>query len=754
MTMMAIQDAWFATLKKNEADFETIYAKRPRVEDSSIFYFHFLSAGLGHNRPLPRFYAAYAYHTHKCLTNLFADKGEESSKDAYALSARYFFTNIHDEILSTNDYPLEMPGEYINLFARQFDISTYGNYDSELSDLAKSHRGRLERLFGGQTINPHKPSAADQAEQRPKEKLKEKKETILHPELVTGTAVILNPKEQPPNFAKHIFRVTRESDDDEEAFAGRFEAPDELEIVEQEDTETIVREKPTLRKALADLINLRSFVFPWDSTQLGLYHYSLLDRKAEQLRGTTPLNDAIITYIDVLASTGMDPRQLCDLSTKEHAAGSAAPQLREHSGRSFIVIESIVRHKTEFNGSYCPKVSADVWVPLADSVAEKVSSIRTHGSDHVLSYAEDGRIKRLSLLDVEKYLTPKIISRSFLPLYHGRFNLDPLICVLASGQDYYRLYRTQLHYVYINHERFQREYLLAHETAQAAIRRNTDECLRLGFFEGTVLPDRGPIPSLNPESGDEISTPAVPDGNKDAQKLDFGYGSPIICGKDYIVGVVKKLGNAINAAADPITRHNLQTVFIYLYLEFCACLRPRNHPEIYWSDLKNTGTITICDKQSAKYNEERSIHLISIMRLHLKGFESAVAGLRLYLMSHRSPEALGRQNDRVFFFADEKSGLPVEFTLKMMKEYLNAIDVDWTLPPNFPRHYTSNYLYACGVPLEVIEYWMGHQHAGREILNITSSIDLAAIAKPVIPHIEKLVDELGFTKELETWKTP
>jgi hypothetical protein len=34
MTMMAIQDAWFATLKKNEADFETIYAKRPRVEDS------------------------------------------------------------------------------------------------------------------------------------------------------------------------------------------------------------------------------------------------------------------------------------------------------------------------------------------------------------------------------------------------------------------------------------------------------------------------------------------------------------------------------------------------------------------------------------------------------------------------------------------------------------------------------------------------------------------------------------------------
>ena len=697
------------------------------------------------------------------MSKLFADKGEDSSKDAYALSARYFFTNVHDVISSITDYPPEMPDEYFVLFARQFDIEKKNSYEGDLSDLAKSHSRRLKRLFAGLTISPHMLSAAGQTQDRPRERPKVKRRTILDPEPVNGTPVILSPKEEPPSFTKHVFRVPSDSGGGEDEVGGHFEAPPEVEVIEQEGAEHVTREKPTLKNAWADLINLRSFIFPWDSTYLSLYHYSLLARRAEELFGTTPLNDTIITYIDVLAGTGMDPRQLFDLSTKEHTAGSAAPRLKKHDGRLFIIIGSIIKHKSEFHSNYCPRVSEDVWVPLSVSVAEKVLSIRTHGADFVFSYTEDGRVKRLSLLDVEKYLdiinqafatkiTPEKISRSFLPLYHGHFDLDPLICVLVSGQDYYRLYRTQLHYVHIPHERFQREYLLAYETAQEAIRHNTGECIRLGFFEGTVIPERGPITSLNTEREKENLTPVELDGNEDVQKLEFGYGSPIICEKDYIIVAVKKLGNAINSTADPIIRHNLQTIFLYIYVQFCACLRPRNDPEIDWSDLKNTGTVTICDKQSAKYKEERSIHLLQIMSLFLKGFESDVARLRLHLMSHRSPEALARQNDRVFFFVDEKSGLPVDFTLKQMNEYLNAIDVDCTLPPNFPRHYTSNYLYACGVPLEVIEYWMGHQHSGREILNVTSSTDLAAIAKLVIPHIEKLVDELGFIKEIDTWK--
>lgn len=751
----AIFDSWVKTLR-DSPDSKSKFLKRPFVEASSVFYFHLAAAGIGGGASIPGFYEAYGYETHKCLRNIFSQPAATSSKDGYALSARYFFTHIDPIVAAITDYRTRSPLEFIDLFARQFDIDISGNYEEDLSELAVSHRDRLERLFAKAKIKRHSNDRSERTEIGKSDKAKK---SVIHPRVVDGTPNILNKKDETPEVSGRIFKVCRDTDDEEERICEDFEAPDEMEVLAQEDSPEIVREKPSLRTSLADLINLRSFIFPWDSTYLNLYHYGLLYQKTETLWGKSSLHNAVITYLEVLANTGMDPRMLLDLFSKDSMAEEKMPRLKKHMGRLFILIDSLVKRKTEFSSSHCLETSAKVWVPVPLVTQEKISSIMAHGSTFVFGYTETAKVKRLSLLHVEKYLeeindayetniTPENISNSFLPMYHGRFDLDPLICVILSGQDHYRLYRTLLHYVHVPHIKLDKEYLQAHEKVQEAIRNNTEICIRMGLIKDVMFTERKTISKAGTGDDEKSAISFIPNSDKDDQCLDFGYGSPIICKKDYIVVAVKKLRNAIETEADFIRCHNLLTIYLYIFLQFCTCLRPRNKPEIYWANLGHYGTLTICDKQSAKYHEERSICLINSIQLLISRFKAEVSKLRTYLASFYSNVALMKDRDRLLFFIDEETGAPVDFTLKKMKAYLSNISIEWTLPPNFPRHFTSNYLYTSGIPLEAIEYWMGHQHAGREVLNITSSCDLPSIVAVILPLIEELVQELWFTSKI------
>ena len=644
----------------------------------------------------------------------------------------------------------------LDLFERQFDADRYGSESKEISDLAGSHRRRLERLFKHATLRPRAPHDDDNEEQTEERRREDKKKESAS---VDGASVSLSGKKNSYGLKLRVYQCHRNYRDEAEAKCQQFEVPDEMEVVEQLNAEKIVSSKPTLKRSFTDLVNLRSFIIPWDSAYLNMFHYAIIYQRANELWGTSPLNNAIISYIDVLAYTGMAPRNLLDLCSENSTIEEGSPVLKERGGILYILIDSVVQHKKEFSHPNCRKISSKIWVPLPSGTSEKISSLFIKDWNRIFSYREmGGRVKRLTLLDVKSYLdnlnktwnahiTVENISKSFLPVFYGRFGLDPLICTLIAGQDHFRLFGTLLHYVHIPHDRLQKEYMIAADTMDAEVKKNLADCVRLGFM--TEGESNAPVTEdKNSSTGGSRIEPGIL-GNDGS--FDFGYGSQIICHTSYMAAVIKAIRNGINDATNPIIRHNLLTVYFYVFLQFCTCLRPRNNPEILWSDLTLLETLTISDKQSAQYHEVRSIYLPEMAGEMLRLFRSETMQVRTYLASNYSTDALMRKKDMVFFFVDEETGIPIDFTLKKMEEYLSSIIcVEWTIPPNFARHYTCHYLYAHGVPLDAIEFWMGHQHAGREIHNITSSTGSLLLGRLILPHIRALLFELGFTQKIFT----
>ncbi|MDA8088718.1 MAG: hypothetical protein M0Z61_00630 [Nitrospiraceae bacterium] len=749
----ALQDSWYKALKHSPL-FDSKFSKRTLVEDSPLFYFHLVSAGLGDKIPPSKLYLAYGYLAHKSLRNIFVQEAADSSKDSYALSARYFFTHVNPVVDTKSNYPPEITKKFLDLFRRQFDIDKYGDADKK-SDIAESHRSRLERLFKHATLRPRAPRGDDNEEQTEERKRDDKNAGSVS---VDSTPIIANGNKHSDGLKLRVYQCHHSPQDETEARCQEFEAPDEMEVVEQQNDKKIVNTRPTLKRSFTDLVNLRSFIIPWDSAYLNMFDFAILYQRANELWGTSPLNNAIISYIDVLAHTGMAPRTLLDLCLENSTINEGILVLKERGGILYILVDSVVQHKKEFSHPNCRKISSKIWVPLPSGTSEKITSLYIKDCNRIFSYRESGHVKRMTLLDVKSYLdnlnktwgshlTVENISKSFLPMFHGRFGLDPLVCVLIAGQDHFRLFSTLLHYVHISHDRVQKEYIITAQKMNAEVKKNLAACVRLGFMTGCA--SKTPTTEGKNSNTDEISVAPYRPGEDEF--FDFGYGSKIICDTSYMAAVIKAIRNAINDASNPLFRHNLLTLYLYVFLQFCTCLRPRNNPQILWSDLTLLETLTISDKQSAQYHEERSIYLPEILGEVLRLFRSEVMRVRTYLASNYSTDAIMRKKDMVFFFVDEETGIPIDFTLKKMEEYLSAIIcMEWTLPPNFARHYTCHYLYEHGVPLDAIEFWMGHQHAGREIHNITSSTGSLLLGRLILPHIRALLFELGFTQKIFT----
>lgn len=751
---------WFAALKATPKA-NKLYSKRPDIGDYPLFRFHIDSYRDSNINNKCYLYKAYAYQLHKAIrTNEeyrrktgFSDETHE----AYVRSARFFFKYMPLDIKAKTSHPNDIPQEYIEKFVRQYDKTENRNEDP-LTDAAKSYKQKFIRLLDHKQIVPKPHEGHSHSGGGVKRKSYRDDET-LKPKLADGEINILRADGYLPRIEEYMERLDESdgglSEDREENYCKEFEAPVEINIYNfsDEEKEPIVAKKPSISKRYEDIINLRNFHFYWDSNYLNLFHYSVMYKVFQDNWRKSSYYDSIIAYLYILIHTGIDCRKLLDLKivhSEEETNESIGLLIRENT--YYILNQSPIQLKKPDSNANCLNTTSLVRIPFPETAGKLISKTLGHNSLYVFSYADtSGRVKRLSILDIENFIekeikgiyphynlkiTPPKISRSFMPLYHHRFGLDPIICCYISGQDHQRLYKSQMHYIHLEHSILEREYLKTYELVEAAINRNLYECILRGFLNGNAKSALSTLfETKKTESEGSISY---------SVQEPIGYGSSIICDEEYIKNIVEVLKKALLNEKDMVNRHNLYTIYTYLCLQFNTGLRPRNDPDITWNDyIEDAGTIAIQDKQSAKYHEKRFLPLSGVANSLLKNLKNGFKDLQRYIAIHKTPSIMHLQT-KIFFLINTETGKFENFTLKRIMETLQSIGINYTLPMNMPRHYMRNFLYHAGISNDLADIWMGHQHAGKEVLNITSSAAYGKAFTESLPVIESMLDRLGF----------
>lgn len=736
-SIIAIAKEWFEALK--QSPHKKSFIKKPHIEKSPLLMFHvmaFKDSELSQNK-IRTLYKAYAFKIHIDIRHNENLNIERTTHISYIRAARFFFYYISDGIKNKSQHEPEIPDEYIKIFIDRYKEINKGNINTP-SDTAENY----ERMF---------ISLITRKELKPKHFLGRISDTYIDFSPPDGTVETFEPENSPPEF-NHV-ELEHDSEEEVDEFAD-FESshrdPDYIFINEKDKTIPI---KPSLGRNWMDIINLRSYHFYWDSTYINLFHYSIIYKVISDLWDKSSFYNSVITYLYLLMHTGIDSRCLLDLSYTDDAnhpnndLSDSNLKLTKINNRFYILVPTIVNLGRIEERHNCLNTSNKIHVPLPDAVNKMISKLQLK-SKYVFSYKnKKNRTVRLDLEIIEEFIEKMInraypqyklkitlsrISRSFIPLYSRRYGLDPIIGCHISGIDYFRLYGSQLHYIYVPHDKLEKQYLSTHKLVESSIQKNLSMCIKEGFIKGNINKKC----LLFDLSSEAIATPA---------NTNFaGYGSTIICNKDYIFGIINTLKKAILNERDYIKRHNLYSIYVYMGLQYSTGLRPRNDPEIKWNYFNlHAGAIVIKDKQSSKYHEERILRLPALLKKLLNRMLLGFDKLQLYIAKNLFPSTLAEKRERIFFFIDD-NGRFIDFTLNRTKETLKGIGIDYYLPANMPRHYMRNYLFHSGISNDIADIFMGHQHAGREMMNITSSAITKEIMMECLPIIETMLTDIGF----------
>lgn len=240
----------------------------------------------------------------------------------------------------------------------------------------------------------------------------------------------------------------------------------------------------------------------------------------------------------------------------------------------------------------------------------------------------------------------------------------------------------------------------------------------------------------------EINKKHTGSKNSSGFLLPRGYGSSIICSIETVRKFISAISDQISSETDLISRHNLFAVYTYLCAEFSFALRPRNRPNVH-IDYKNSVTI-VQDKQSMKFYEQRILPLPHPLSSLLVQMRDGFKGLKFHIGKILYTQAILYKWDKHFFLINKKSGRKEDFMLTEMKKVLAEFGIPLAMPPNFPRHFVRNYLYRAGIANDLIDAWVGHQHFGREMMNITAGAMPQMALKECFDRIEVMLAELGF----------
>jgi len=488
---------WFYVLR-HSPDVKK-YLKRPHIKESFIFRFHIdahqSSAYKG--ELFSSLYRSYAFPFHIALRFKQSQHADINTLNTYGLVARDFFRCILPEYKGRKTHPDHINAEYINAFTRGYDIAEYQNIDSKLTPAAIDKGLCLKRLINFNPIVP-RPHAGHKGKRLPypdidpdmdilniyppddlQENLQDSSQMQrIHISFVSSTPIEL--QDEDPDI-----------DIDSEIFEAPFQVP--IFTVHQHDG----TRKPFLKKSWMEIINLRSFKFAWAAQFLQLFHYAVIHYRLRMLWGKNDYWNAIIVFLYLLIHTGIDESCLISLAVDSDNI-AVKPSLRLNRGRRHIIIPSVIQTAL-CSSDICLQKSDAVWIPVPEPISRLFDAVLSRGSTHVFNYLDQAGVrKQLSLYDVDNFLETQInnsciyqhcsisraiICNSFLPLYCHRFGMDPLVATLVSGRDRHRLFKSQLHYTFITHEKLEKEYLSTFNYVTEGIDATLKKVLEAGLIK-------------------------------------------------------------------------------------------------------------------------------------------------------------------------------------------------------------------------------------------------------------------------------
>lgn len=706
-----------------------LYNKKPKIDSSILARFHYdgYSSSLLTDGTYP-LYSAYGYLLHKLVRFNSLQKLGEITIEAYIRSARYFFMYMPPDIKSNNYHPASIPYEYLDAFIAEYNCATTTSY-LPLSTNAKNYKNSFLRLL-------------NRWEGTPSSRLGHIPEDELYP--LDGDLEILDKEE----FDYRNAGVTL---DDLDPLGQNEPFPDvDLGYIKKNSKLDVVDKKPKLARKWSDLVNLQSFHYPWDVKHLNLFHYAILYKAIAEVYefGNSSKLTIIAIYLTMLIHTGIPFKKLLKLTVSGNDDKTDDLMLRNIHGKYYVISPSFIVRRDSFQSKHCYEPSPSTYIPVPDEIIQMFDNLPTSG--RVFIFKNDaGSLTELSTVHINSFLNKYVkkerthrrfnlqislskITSSFLTLYSSRCGLDQLICTHICGHDYYRLYSAQAHYVHVPHALLEEQYLNAFCLANTMIFKNYFDCLKLSFF--------APFESKPPFF---YAMQKIKPSKRQGDKLLKGYGSSIIVKDAYHANVMRSLKSKIKKESNPIDRHNLYTCYTYLALQFCTGMRPRNYPELTWENFNEIlNTITISDKESARLHEIRTAPLANNVARLLSNMRVGYDKLRSFIALHHYPSILSKKHNDIFFFINGK-GRHVDFDLDNLEILIRSVVDDYDLPANMPRHYLRNYLYHAGISNDIADAIFGHQHGGKEVLNVISSAIPTSISRLALPSIERMLRQLG-----------
>ena len=186
--------------------------------------------------------------------------------------------------------------------------------------------------------------------------------------------------------------------------------------------------------------------------------------------------------------------------------------------------------------------------------------------------------------------------------------------------------------------------------------------------------------------------------------------------------------------------HNLLTAYSQLMVMWGTGYRAVRDPLSHDCDFNATrGALIINDKSGEGFEHSRVVWLPQIVAAQLTHYQRhrEAACFRLGYVAGT------RENPWLFAYLSDDDRWK-EATPKQMTEQL-----DWamTWPLNTNRHVLRSYLTECGVSGDVVDAFMGHWSMGSEPWGKYSALDPMYFKAEVLPHIERLLSDLGFGVE-------
>jgi hypothetical protein len=522
----------------------------------------------------------------------------------------------------------------------------------------------------------------------------------------------------------------------------------------------IVPGPPRIRMTFYDTISLRANLFYFDSRFPGLHHLSLLLIVIQDRWEVSSRKEKLImTFLLLLMMTGVSPEEA--LSSRTHPEAEAAPDFTKHKllitridGHFYIIRDKIISYKRPPAGSEnCRKPLDIIWVRLHDSLAPCLEEVwndrRNIGC--FFSTIEPFSGRAFTINTVNEFLKKNInarfalnltahkITSSFFPLFYGRYGLDAICACYVSGQDL-RLFKSQLHYIYVDACKVCKEYLKATDEVLSSLRKNNDVArTKILEVKSTGMLSTAPFLLMEPEEGSRahVAPPSIAGG--------VGYGSGIVPTAADLKLYIVKLGGIIEALKmeDIIIRHNLFTVYTYLCAQLNFALRPRNDLPFSEDIFCRHDYEVINDKMSCRFYEDRVLPGSAVLKALCQSRCSGFPDVQRYISEILNPSIVEEDPNLFFFFISARGKLK-PFSLRRAKECLIKGGVPFPFNWKSPRHFVRTFLYENNIYNEFGDVWLGHHRISREPLGFASSLQYKKVKEIGLDIVNQMLKEIGF----------